>query len=277
MAFADDLLKDAYHLAGRGGKRPKQSSLRRAVSTAYYAAFHLLIADFVANWPQPDQRARLGRMFEHRRISGAALNSRDKKNPTSIEAHLQKLIGKFAKLQNDRYEADYDMGRKWSRYDVENTLALATEVFHTWRSIRNEKAISSSLAIHPRIRRPHLRRLAARTFNLDQLAFSNSRTVSRGLLPLAFGIHQLRPERKNAALRGFRRMNGAPLVPQEMALAVARHPEPQQVPGAIDVAPLEVGRWHIHVLSHARQIRLGDVNKALLAATVGASGLAFES
>jgi hypothetical protein len=140
MAFADDLLKDAYHLAGRGGKSPKQSSLHRAVSTAYYAAFHLLIADFVANWPQPDQRARLGRMFEHRRMSGAVYNFRDKKNPTSTETELKKLIDNFTQLQKDRYDADYDVGRKWSRYDVENTLASATEVFGTWRSIRNEKA-----------------------------------------------------------------------------------------------------------------------------------------
>ena len=132
MAFADDLLKDAYHLAGRGGKNPKQSSLRRAVSTAYYAAFHLLIADFVANWALTEQRARLGRMFEHRRMSGAALNFRD-------------LISKFTKLQNDRHEADYDVGRKWSRSDVENTLVLASEVFNTWRGIRNEKAAQHHL------------------------------------------------------------------------------------------------------------------------------------
>jgi uncharacterized protein (UPF0332 family) len=145
MAFADDLLKDAYHLAGRGGKNPKQSSLRRAVSTAYYAAFHLLIADFVANWALPEQRARLGRMFEHRRMSGAAINVRDKKNPTPVEIELQKLISKFTKLQNDRYEADYDVGRKWSRYDVENTLALAKEVFNTWRGIRKEKVAQHHL------------------------------------------------------------------------------------------------------------------------------------
>jgi len=138
MAFADALLKDAYHLAGRGGKNPRQSSLRRAVSTAYYAVFHLLIADFVANWAVPDQRARLGRMFEHRRMSGAIFNFRDKNNPTATETELRKLIGKFTQLQKDRYEADYDVARKWSRYDVENTLASATEVFITWRGIRKE-------------------------------------------------------------------------------------------------------------------------------------------
>ena len=145
MAFADDLLKDARHLVGRGGKNPKQSSLRRAVSTAYYAAFHLLIADFVANWALPDQRARLGRMFEHRRMSGAVFNFRDKKNPTPNETELQKLIKKFTQLQKDRYEADYDVGRTWSRYDVENTLAVATEVFKTWQGIRNEKVTQHHL------------------------------------------------------------------------------------------------------------------------------------
>ena len=56
----------------RNRHRREVESLRRAVSTANYAAFHLLIADFVANWALPDQRARLGRMFEHRRMSGAA-------------------------------------------------------------------------------------------------------------------------------------------------------------------------------------------------------------
>jgi hypothetical protein len=47
---ADDSLKDAHHLAARGGNNPTQSTLRRAVSTAYYALFHLLITDFTSNW-----------------------------------------------------------------------------------------------------------------------------------------------------------------------------------------------------------------------------------
>jgi hypothetical protein len=128
-----------------GGKNPKQSSLRRAVSTANYAAFHMLIADFVANWVLPDQRARLGRMFEHRRMSGAVFTLRDKKNPTPVETELQDLIGKFTQLQKDRYEADYDVGRKWPRYDVETTLTVATEVFNSWRGIREEKVAQHHL------------------------------------------------------------------------------------------------------------------------------------
>jgi len=41
MAFPNDLLEQAKHLAIREKKRPRQASLRRAVSTAYYALFHL--------------------------------------------------------------------------------------------------------------------------------------------------------------------------------------------------------------------------------------------
>ncbi len=49
MAFADDLLEQAYHLANKDAQ-PTQASLRRAVSTAYYALFHLLIDDAVSKW-----------------------------------------------------------------------------------------------------------------------------------------------------------------------------------------------------------------------------------
>lgn len=145
MAFADDLLKDAYHLAGRGGQSPKQSTLRRSVSTAYYALFHLLIADFVANWGLKHQRARLGRMFEHRKMGQAVFKFSDKDSPTAVEADLKKVIGAFTQLQEDRYTADYDTGRTWSRTDVMSTLALADEAFQAWRNIRKEKIAQDHL------------------------------------------------------------------------------------------------------------------------------------
>ena len=43
MAFADDLLKQAFLLLNKEPRTPTQASLRRSVSTAYYALFHLLI------------------------------------------------------------------------------------------------------------------------------------------------------------------------------------------------------------------------------------------
>jgi len=56
MTFAKDLLEQANHLARREQRKPKQARLRRAVSTAYYAVFHLLVAEAVGNWKRNDQR-----------------------------------------------------------------------------------------------------------------------------------------------------------------------------------------------------------------------------
>jgi hypothetical protein len=64
MPFADDLLEQAHHLVTREEGEPKQASLRRAVSTAYYALFHLLIDEAVSQWaattqhPGADVRSR---------------------------------------------------------------------------------------------------------------------------------------------------------------------------------------------------------------------------
>ncbi len=65
MAFADDLLEQAEFLANRDPLSPKQASLRRAVSTAYYALFHLLIDEAVGNWRVARQRGVLARTFDH--------------------------------------------------------------------------------------------------------------------------------------------------------------------------------------------------------------------
>lgn len=61
MAFPDDLLElaqDLRNLHPEGLRH--QANLRRAVSTAYYALFHLLISEATANWARPELRAILG-------------------------------------------------------------------------------------------------------------------------------------------------------------------------------------------------------------------------
>ena len=50
MGLAHDLLQLADHLATYEGVNPGQASLRRAVSTAYYALFHLLVQDAAMRW-----------------------------------------------------------------------------------------------------------------------------------------------------------------------------------------------------------------------------------
>ena len=121
-----------------GAENTRSNRAWRAVSTAYYAAFHLLVADSVANWRIPDQRSRLGRMLEHRRMSGAVFEIGKKSNPTPIEADIRAPIIKFGQLQRDRNDADYNVAMIWSLTDVVRSLKLADEVFTIWRRIRKE-------------------------------------------------------------------------------------------------------------------------------------------
>ena len=70
MAYAEDLLEQAQHLAQREPKRPKQASLRRAVSTAYYALFHRVLRAAAERFMGAGQQATAGyallyRSFDH--------------------------------------------------------------------------------------------------------------------------------------------------------------------------------------------------------------------
>lgn len=110
VGLADELLEDAYFLAAKGVSDNRPTLMRRAISTAYYAGFHLFVEDFVEHWEFEDQRARLGRVFNHGPMRNAPYTPEDKKNPTAVEQELIDAINAFEQLQKDRQRADYDGG-----------------------------------------------------------------------------------------------------------------------------------------------------------------------
>lgn len=68
MNLHEELLDQAKHLLERHGQSTHQADLRRAVSTAYYAIFHFMIAEscrrFLGDDPRDDQlRLVLTRAF----------------------------------------------------------------------------------------------------------------------------------------------------------------------------------------------------------------------
>lgn len=137
--------KIAAILRQRALREKRASCMRRAVSTAYYAIFHLLVEDFVGNWPFADQRARLARMFDHKKMRAAAFTPSNESNPTPAEAKLIDVKTAFRQLQEDRHKADYD--RSWNivSTDVTNAITLAEDAFTKWRSIRTEDVASHYL------------------------------------------------------------------------------------------------------------------------------------
>ena len=137
MGLADELLEDAHFLADKGIADRRPSQMRRSISTAYYAVFHLFVGDFVQHWEFPDQRARLGRMFSHG-LMRTGFAPRDKKNPTPLEKELIDVIASFEQLQSYRHRADYDTGWNLVETDVRDSITLADNVFDKWRKIRGE-------------------------------------------------------------------------------------------------------------------------------------------
>ncbi len=138
-----DLLEQALHLARKEPKRPKQASLRRAVSAAYYALFHDLI-DRSSRFLLPGERRRELRMrvmrcFEHRKMKETALElvaSRSRPGPISGEhPQLVKVAETFVILQRERHEADYDLTRRFTRGDVLAHISRTEAAVRAWERL----------------------------------------------------------------------------------------------------------------------------------------------
>ena len=145
MGLAQDLLQVAAHLATYEGANPTQAALRRAVSTAYYALFHLLIEDAAQRWQgSPAALTALERSFQHGPMKNISLQFR---NAAWTDWHgksqvvplvLQNVARAFIDLQTDRHAADYNNYEKWSAIEVQNLLKTAQSAFDDWHSIRTD-------------------------------------------------------------------------------------------------------------------------------------------
>ena len=113
MAYHDELLQQAFDLVDRVPANPKQADLRRGVSAAYYAVFHLLISETITHWSLDSSRNALGRMFEHSvmkrvsmKVSDSKLSSLTGETPSAAES-LRGVANAFSQLQDKRKIADY--------------------------------------------------------------------------------------------------------------------------------------------------------------------------
>ena len=100
---------------------PAEANLRRGVSTAYYALFHLIVGEaMIRIVADPTLRSRVARSFQHDKMqqvcqeySRARLDNAGQLTMRSgavIPVQLQDLGTAFVSLQNARHQADYDTG-----------------------------------------------------------------------------------------------------------------------------------------------------------------------
>jgi hypothetical protein len=151
MALHDDLLDLArrlvppVHLPPAPGPPPPaivEADLRRGVSTAYYALFHLLIHEaMVRIVADPTLRSRVGRSFDHGKMkqvcqeySGATASAGvlTVRPGVLIAPQLQDIGTAFVNLQQARHEADYDTGTPLGHADADLKVMTAENAFLDW-------------------------------------------------------------------------------------------------------------------------------------------------
>jgi hypothetical protein len=152
MGVAEDLLTLAGRLANPVPTEPQQASLRRSISTAYYALFHLLVQEAVQSWnASSSARYGLERKFEHKTmkdVSNSVLRSswRGWSTPSPVvPTELETVARVFVKLQEGRQQADYDNARIWAFMDAQAMVTDAQTAFANWARIRTHPSANEYL------------------------------------------------------------------------------------------------------------------------------------
>lgn len=154
----DELLRHAIELAAQN--RATDATRRRAVSTAYYALFHLL-TDEAARMMLPRKqhaqfRPLLCRVFEHAQMSAGAkrfatatawpffpsITSVGGTTPASsvrtVPVEIQTVATSFQELQQARHDADYNRARTFTGHEAATLVQQAETAFTEWRKVRRD-------------------------------------------------------------------------------------------------------------------------------------------
>ncbi|HFB98297.1 MAG TPA: hypothetical protein ENJ62_04080 [Bryobacterales bacterium] len=125
-----DLLETARQILDSGQRRgrPRQTDLRRAISTAYYAVFHALChmcADALMGPRQESREAwrQVYRSIEHGIAKDRCIRNHSRDN---LPVNIRKFCSIFVQLQEKRHEADYDPFARFLRSDVEDAVEFAS-------------------------------------------------------------------------------------------------------------------------------------------------------
>ena len=151
----DELLAQAWLLAKKEPKRPLQASLRRAVSAAYYALFHLLVDAGGRSLIAPGDlklRHQVQRAYNHGTMKFVCQNLHVL-NPVvtlPLEPQLINIATAFVDLQQARHDADYDYSIIFIRTNVLQKIALADSARLNWKAVRktpNARAFLAALLL----------------------------------------------------------------------------------------------------------------------------------
>jgi uncharacterized protein (UPF0332 family) len=132
------------------GAPPKsEAELRRAISTAYYALFHLLINVSTSRGVATVAlRPYVARNFEHRHMlavcrkyTGLTVDMTGQ--PVPVEIH--RIADSFVQLQNARHKADYNVKDTVTPVEAQTFVQMARDAFADWATVATTSAADSFL------------------------------------------------------------------------------------------------------------------------------------
>jgi uncharacterized protein (UPF0332 family) len=162
MTLAADLLEQARTLAKREPKRPRQASLRRAVSSAYYALFHQLTEaasrDLITGTDCEILRNQVRRAFKHtemKEVCHALAKWQPKQPPLRLAGlfaqspsqDIQCVASAFVEMQQARHDADYDALNRFSRDDVLTLVETAEQAFSIFNGLPRKNTERRNLLV----------------------------------------------------------------------------------------------------------------------------------
>ena len=165
MSLADDLLQQAKDLLGSssgsdGRGRPKQANLRRAISTAYYSLFSLLVDAVATEAVGGGRKKKLLRGYVIRSVTHRSivdickkfsdhdgkLNPGDKdKLKMLVAVHgipedLAYVARTCQYLQGQRHEADYNLVRIFKKEEATSLIDKTAKAHKKWKAVKDHEA-----------------------------------------------------------------------------------------------------------------------------------------
>ena len=134
-----DFIATARRLADTPRGRPRQTDLRRAVSTAYYAMFHCLAiccADTLVGGVGSNRNEqawrRTYRALQHGVARRRCLRQRE---IADFPGPVQAFAGAFVHTQEMRHEADYNPHAEFTKSDVIRIIARAEDAISDFSAV----------------------------------------------------------------------------------------------------------------------------------------------
>jgi len=151
MSLHHALLEQADRLAKDTDPSLEQANLRRAVSSAYYALFHLLTSSASSMFASlfaidAALEPRISRSFNHGEMKEVSLNivkgewpksTSPKNSPRATPPDLSTVATAFVDLQVARHTADYDLTVDFERKEAGELVDTARKAFEAWERIKD--------------------------------------------------------------------------------------------------------------------------------------------